>query len=335
MLIGLTYDLKECVPKSHTSPDDSLEEYDSPETVDAIESVLRSQGHEVVKLGGGSTFLKNVLNNRADIVFNISEGIGNYRSREAQVPAILEMLNIRYTGSDPQCLAICLDKNLTKKLVSSEGIRTPEWFLVSTVDDLSRLKSQHPPFPVFIKPAYEGSSKGIRLGSKVNNMAQASELALRLLEDYHQPIIIERFIPGDEITVGVIGNTNPQIVGIMRVLARQTPSTFIYSLEVKRNWENLVDYECPAKLKKSTLNEIAELSLHAFKILGCRDFARIDFRLDPNNLPWFLEINPLPGLNPYSSDLPIMVKKMGWQYEKLILSTLNAAIERYAQCVHA
>jgi len=333
MKIGLTYDLKETICPTSAGLDDSLEEYDSPETIEAIETVFRAVGHDVIRLGGGKHFLQNIVDTRVDIVFNIAEGLGNHRSREAQVPAVLEMLDIAYSGSDAQSLAICLDKNVTKRLVASAGIRTPDWLFINDKNGLAQLENISPLLPAFVKPAYEGSSKGIRMGSRINTVIEASNLALRLLADYQQPVLIERFIPGDEITVGIIGNHNPRIVGIMRVLPKHGLDRFIYSLEVKRDWENIVDYECPAKLDKPTLNAIVEFSLQAYKTLGCRDFARVDFRLDLDNLPWFLEINPLPGLNPYSSDLPIMAKKMGWHYQRLILTMLESALERYKQCV--
>ncbi|OGO59466.1 MAG: D-alanine--D-alanine ligase [Chloroflexi bacterium RBG_19FT_COMBO_47_15] len=333
MKIGLAYDLKESVLFTPGCPDDALEEYDSPETVKAIATVLEALGHSVVKLGGGREFITNILQNNIDFVFNISEGLGNYRSREAQVPATLEMLDIPYSGSDPQCLAICLDKPLTKRLVTAAGIRTPRWQLVTDHSQLKEIPLDGFPLPAFVKPTYEGSSKGIRLGSRAETVAQITEVAAELLEHYRQPVMVEEFIAGDEVTVGMLGNSPAKVLGIMRVIAKKRSTYFIYSLEVKREWEQLVDYECPALLETNILDEIASSSLEVFKILGCRDFARLDFKLSPEGVPYFLEINPLAGLNPKSSDLPIMARKLGWTYQALISAILNAALQRYPQCV--
>jgi D-alanine-D-alanine ligase len=145
--------------------------------------------------------------------------------------------------------------------------------------------------------------------------------------------MVEEFIGGDEVTVGMVGNSPPTILGIMRVLPKQENTHFIYSLEVKREWEQLVDYECPARLEASILEEITNSSLKIFKLLGCRDFARLDFKLSPEGVPYFLEINPLAGLNPKSSDLPIMANKLGWTYQSLISAILNSALQRYPQCI--
>jgi D-alanine-D-alanine ligase len=333
MKIGLAYDLKESVISTSGCPEDALEEYDSPETVKALAAALETLGHSVVKLGGGREFIANILQNNVDFVFNISEGLGNQRSREAQIPAILEMLDIPYSGSDPQCLAICLDKALTKRLVTTAGIRTPEWQLVKDHNQLKAIPFDNLPLPAFVKPAYEGSSKGIRLGSRAETETQITETAAELLEQYRQPVIVEEFIAGDEVTVGIVGNSPAKVLGIMRVVAKKKRPHFIYSLEVKREWEQLVDYECPASLESNVLDEITVSSLKAFNVLGCRDFARLDFKLSPEGMPYFLEINPLAGLNPKSSDLSIMAYKLGWTYQAIISAILNAALQRYPQCV--
>jgi len=269
-----------------------------------------------------------------DIVFNISEGRGNYRSREAQVPSVLEMLDIPYTGSDPQCLAVCLDKPVTKKLVAAADIPTPKWLLIADEAELRQIDWKGFPFPVIIKPAFEGSSKGICLTSLADNVAQAEKEVKRILKGYRQPVMIEGFIDGDEVTVGVIGNSPPKIVGMMRVLPKKQEKHFVYSLEVKRDYVNLVDYESPVRLPAGVLKKLERYSLQAFKVLGCRDFSRVDFRVGQDGIPYFIEINPLPGLGTYS-DLIIMAIKLGWTHEGLIGAVLDTAIERYPQCVSA
>lgn len=333
MRIGLAYDLKEAVPLGNTHPEDGLEEYDSRETVDGIAAALEGRGHSVVRLGGGRYFLDRIQQESVDLVFNIAEGLGNSRSREAQVPGVLEMLDIPYTGSDPQCLAICLDKPLTKKLVSIAGIRTPAWRVLSDAGQLEETAWDDFPFPIFLKPAHEGSSKGIRFGSRAENPLQLAEIAGRLLVHYCQPVMVEEFIDGEEVTVGVLGNSAARVLGIMRIVPRERGPYFVYSLEVKRDWERLVDYECPARLDAATLQEISALSLKAFAVLGCRDLARLDFRVSREGRPYFVEINPLPGLNARSGDLVIMAGKMGWTYQGLISAIVNAALERYPQCI--
>jgi len=332
MQIGLSYDLKEAVLSEQDRPDDALEEYDSHETVDIITSALEDEGHSVARMGGGSTFLTNIRHQDADIVFNIAEGRGSYRSREAQIPSILELLNIPYTGSDPMCLAVCLDKPITKKLVAADSIITPKWLSIASEQELRGTPWEGFPFPVIVKPAYEGSSKGIRLTSLAYSVEQAQEEVLRILECYRQPVMIEEFIDGDEVTVGIIGNNPPRIVGVMRVVPRKKNGHFIYSLEVKRDYLNMVDYECPAHLDLEAMEKLAESSLKVFKALGCRDFARVDFRVSPEGIPYFIEINPLPGLGTYS-DLIIMAKMMGWKHKEVIGAVLDAALERYPQCV--
>jgi D-alanine-D-alanine ligase len=332
MNIGISYDLKEAVASQGEQPEDAFEEYDSLETVEALGSAIRARGHSVVKLGGGREFLKHILENKVEFVFNISEGRGTFRSREAQVPSVLEMLDIPYSGSDPQCLAVCLDKHLTKKIVSLAGISTPRWTVIGN-DQLKNTRWAELPYPAFVKPVWEGSSKGIRLDSLVRDPAQALTVVTGLVLKYNQPVLVEEFIRGEEITVGMVGNGKPGIVGIMRVVPRLKEPDFVYTLEVKRDYENLVDYECPARLDVRTLEKIREFSLKIFEILECRDFARLDYRISPDGTPYFLEINPLAGLNPRSSDLVIMARLVGIKYDDLIGSILDAALKRYSRCV--
>ncbi len=331
MRIGLAYDLKTNVAGPETA-DDAFEEYDSPETVAIITAALESRGHAVVRLGGGTQFLTNIRREHVDCCFNIAEGRGNHRSREAQVPAVLEMLDIPYTGSDPQCLAICLDKPLTKKLVALEGVVTPRWLVVNSEEDLNTASLTDIPFPAMVKPAGEGSSKGIRATSLVHDVAGAEAEARRLLGTYRQPVMVEEFIAGDEVTVGMVGNHPPRVIGMMRVLPKKKNEPFVYSLEVKRDYINLVDYESPVRLPEAVIQRLEAASLKVFRTLGCRDFSRVDFRIGRDGTPYFIEINPLPGLGSYS-DLVIMALKLGWTHDGLINAVLDAALERYPQCV--
>jgi D-alanine-D-alanine ligase len=334
MRIGLSYDLKEAIALPQAGCDDICEEYDSSETVELITTSLEAEGHTVTLLGGGREFLGKILQEKVDFVFNVAEGRGTYRSREAQVPSTLEMLNIPYSGSDPQCLAICLDKPLTKKLVALEGVSTPTWRIINDRQELHEINGCRFLFPAIIKPAYEGSSKGIRLTSLVEDAEQANEVIECLLDKYHQPAMIEKVILGDEITVGITGNSPPKVLGVMRIIPKQRNDHFLYTLEVKRNYLELVDYECPAGLEEKVLQRIQASSLKAYQALGCRDFARLDFRISAGGVPYFLEVNPLPGLGTHS-DLVIMANKVGSNHRQLISAVLNAALERYPQCVCA
>ena len=333
MRIGLSFDLKTSSKEGieHQTTDDAFEEYDSPETIEIISGAIEKKGHRTVRLGGGVQFLDGIRREKVDIVFNIAEGRGNYRSREAQVPSVLEMLGIPYTGSDPLTLAVCLDKPVTKKLVALEGIPTPQWLLINDAEELARLDWTGFPFPAIIKPAYEGSSKGIRLTSLVQNMTQAKKEVSRIIREYSQPVMVEEFIDGDEVTVGVIGNSPPKLVGMMRVLPKKKEKHFVYSIEVKRDYVNRVDYESPVRLPQPVLDKLEQYSLKAFIALGCRDVSRVDFRVSWDGIPYFIEINPLPGLGTYS-DLIIMALKLGWTHDGVIDAVLDAAIKRYPQC---
>ncbi|AAW40049.1 D-alanine--D-alanine ligase family protein [Dehalococcoides mccartyi] len=330
MQIGLSYDLKQALNPVSGGPDDALEEYDSPETVEAITNALTQAGHTVYRLGGGKEFLRRVQEQKLDLVFNIAEGLGNYRSREAQIPGILEMLDIPYTGSDPQTLAVCLDKPLTKKLVADAGIKTARWQLVTSCEELSAIDWSGFPLPAFLKPACEGSSKGVRFASRAGSAKEIVSMAAELLTAYEQPVLIEEFISGEEITVGVIGNIQPKVLGIMRVVPKTKTDYFVYSVEVKRNWRQMVEYEVPAALPAETLSRIEKATLDAYKVLGCRDLCRMDFRVSPDGIPYFLEVNPLPGLNPVSGDLPIMASKLGISHAELVLKILDTALARHS-----
>jgi D-alanine-D-alanine ligase len=180
---------------------------------------------------------------------------------------------------------------------------------------------------LIIKPAWEGSSKGIRSHSLVSGLTELETAIDFLRRDHRQPVLVEEYIAGDELTVGVIGNDPPRVLGIMRVLPRQPTERFVYSLEVKRDWQRQVRYECPPRLAPEKLEVIEETALRVFEVLGCRDVARIDFRLR-DGVPYFLEVNPLPGLNPDSSDLVILAGMIGWSYSRLISNIVQAAMER-------
>ena len=287
-------------------------------------------GHDVVKLGDGREFLEKVLATSLDFVFNFAEGTGISRSREARVPAVLEMLGIPYSGSDPMTLATTLDKDCAKKLVAAAGLAVPRGVVLGPRDPLDSVPTGQLIFPLVAKPAWEGSSKGIRGACLVQGPATLPEIVARLRRDHHQPILLEEYIAGDELTVGVVGNEPPKILGVMRVVPRQPAAQFIYSLEIKRDFRRLVKYECPPKLPAHVIDNIIRAAKLAFRVLGCRDVARIDFRLK-GETPYFLEVNPLPGLNPIDSDLVLIAGMVNWSYEKLVMTIVNEALARAAR----
>jgi D-alanine-D-alanine ligase len=392
MRIGITYDLKTARPADalapparpdNARPDDDQEEFDSPATIEAIASVFRRLGHDVDLLGDGRELIERLLDRPPDLVFNFAEGQGVGRSREARVPALLEMLGIPYTGSDPLTMAVTLDKDCAKRLAASAGIAVPRALVIPVSRDakssersanqkshsfpgtaweraareaLPRERQQtgggaskavrsqaepgnevgfsnlpsaicHLPFPVIVKPAWEGSSKGIRTKCLVKSPEDLPDVVEWLQREQRQPIIVEEYIEGDEVTVGVLGNDPPEVFGVMRVSPVQPAEHFIYSLEIKRDYRRLVRYECPAPLPAETTCRIEEAALKAYDVLGCRDVSRIDFRLR-DGIPYFLEVNPLPGLNPEDSDLVIMARLLGWSHARLVQTILDAALQR-------
>lgn len=327
MKIGITYDLKTDLPASAHLPDDFQEEFDSPVTVEGIAAVLRGLGHEVALLGDGRELLEHLLRDPPDFVFNIAEGHGVGRSREARVPAVLEMLGIPYTGSDPLTLSVTLDKDCAKRLVQSVGVAVPRWSVVEPHHHLDQLVALPTlPYTAIVKPAWEGSSKGIRGKCVVDNTQDLIAAVSALRRAHPQPILVEEYIPGEELTVGIVGNEKPRVIGVLRVVPLHPTERFVYSLEVKRDWQQQVRYEC---LPPERVEPVVKSALHAYRVLGCRDVSRIDFRLHEGT-PYFLEVNPLPGLNPESSDLVILSRLAGFSYEQLIESILQAARDRHS-----
>jgi len=324
--VGITYNLKKDIPISDKLPVDFAEEYDTEETIDAIKKVLESEGHQVFKLGGDHGLIERLKLTPVDIVFNIAEGLKG-RNRESHIPAILEFMDIPYTGSDPLTLSLTLDKAMAKRVVASEGIPTPRFKKIYRLEDLSDLDLR---YPLFLKLCYEGSSKGIRLDSKVKSPKSLTEKAVWLLKEYGPPILVEEFVTGPEFTVGIIGNNPPIVLGVMQIEIKGVPTEdAIYSLEVKREWEKRVSYHCPPLISKDLLLKIEEVALKAYNVLECRDVSRVDIRVGEDGIPYFLEINPLPGLSPIYGDLPIMANRMGWDYEKLIKIIFHNALNRY------
>jgi len=305
-------------------PEDRFEEYDSPATVEAIAGALSERGHRPRFLGGGRRFLQEVLTRPPELVFNMAEGFGT-RSREAHVPAVCEMLGVPFTGSDPLTLAATLDKAVAKRLVASAGLATPRFAVLESADDLSGIS-----FPCIAKPLREGSSMGIRRGSRVDDAGVLAEEVERLLADYQEPVLVEEFLPGAEFTVGVLGEgAGARALGVMEIEPLGVPlGDFVYSLEVKRNFRREVIYHVPPRRPASLVRAIEELAIASVRALGCRDLCRVDVRLGADGAPRFLEANPLPGLAPGTSDVVILAELAGIPYVDLIDRVVKTALAR-------
>lgn len=331
MRIGITYNLKSDISSLSSSslPEDAAEEFDLPETIEAIREVLTEEGHEVFFLGGDLSIVEKIRGLEVKFVFNIAEGFQG-RSREAHIPALLELLEIPYSGSDPLGLAITLDKSLTKRVAISLGISTPKFWVLDEPGDFEAIPDQ---FPFFVKPLWQGSSKGIRRSSRVDDRSRLSDEVRRLFENYAgEPVLVEKCIPGREVTVGILGNDSPEVLGIMEIAFRdKSQKDFCYSLEVKRNWRELVEYRFPARLDDSIEKGIRSAAVDLFEALRLRDIARVDFRISSEGKFYFLEVNPLPGLAPTSGDIVLLVQKKGWSYREFILKIMQSAVSRYPQ----
>jgi D-alanine-D-alanine ligase len=332
VLIGIAFDLKAdyeaLLAQRAGAPDDLLEEFDSLATVDGLEAALRSGGHSVLRLGGGKALVRALLEEPVDLVFNIAEGFGS-RSREAHVPALCEMLGIAYTHSDPLTCAVTLDKANAKRLASACGVPTAAF---AVVRDLRELDALELPFPLFAKPMFEGSSIGIRDGARCDDRASLVSRVSRILADYAQPALVEEFLPGVEVTVGILGSgADARILGCMEIVPlKEDREHFVYSLDLKRdvNFHERIEYCVPPRQPRELVERMEQIALDAYRALGCRDVGRVDLRVGADGQPKFLEVNPLPGLKPGWSDMAVLATKAGLPYERLILSIVEAAVER-------
>lgn len=327
--VGLTYNLKKGIPSEAA---DSEAEYDNIETIEAIRKALEDSGCRVEPMEADEKLPSRLAATPVDIVFNIAEGAGG-RGREAQVPALLNLLRIPFTGSDETTLCIALDKALCKRLLSTYRIRTPRYRVVS--GDRPGLRGPFA-FPVIVKPNAEGSSKGITDVSVARDRAQLRELVDRNIRLYRQDMLVEEYIPGREFTVAVLGNgANARVFPPMEIVQPLPENGYnIYSYQVKRDSLRLIRYDCPPHLRESELSGIVNTARRIYEALGCRDFARIDFRLSSEGRLYFIEINPLPGLAPGYSDFPMIAEKCGMDYPSLIRAVLAAALRRYGLPEH-
>ena len=324
MRIGLTYNLK---PPGATG--DQYEEWDSEETIAALEAAIAANGHTPVRLGWGPELLDRLATEPVDGVFNIAEGLGG-RGRESQVPAVLEMLGVPCSGSPPLSIALTLDKAMAKRVAVANGIATAA-FVVSfgaphssavLLQEAAKSSAQQcgaPTFPLFAKPANEGSSMGITSSSLCQNEDELNAALDRL--NRYGPVLVEEFLPGDEYTVGIIDG---EIVGSMQVLPKKREENFIYSLDVKRDYLNRVEYRLVDE------RDVEELALEVWRAFGLRDVARVDVRRDRNGVANFVEVNPLPGVHPVNSDLIILARLRGVSHADVVGRIVASAARRWA-----
>ncbi|MDD5089428.1 MAG: ATP-grasp domain-containing protein [Candidatus Wallbacteria bacterium] len=322
MKIGITYDLRDEYLAQGFSLEETAE-FDKSETIDAIDGKLRSMGFETERIGNVFQLTRALASGkRWDLVFNICEGMNGY-GREAQVPALLDAHNIPYTFSDPLVLGMALHKGMTKRVVRDQGVATPDFAVIESPREIAQVNL---PFPLFAKPVAEGTSKGITPVSRINNQTELDTTCRMLLKKYRQPIIVETYLPGREFTVGILGSGHDAVaIGIMEVKLNEKAEQGIYSYHNKENYKGLVEY---CAVDDEMARKSAKVALASWKAIGGRDVGRVDIRVDAKGEPNFIEVNPLPGMNPANSDLPILARLNGISYDKLIEMIMFVVMRR-------
>jgi len=328
MKIGITYDLREDYLSAGFS-EEATAEFDSPDTIQAIDETLKNLGYKTDRIGNIKNLTRRLTaGDRWDVVFNIAEGFRGF-GREAQVPAMLDAYEIPYTFSDPLVLSLTLHKAMTKHVVRDNGIRTPDFCVVMTESDVSRVNL---PFPLFAKPVAEGTGKGITHHSRILTKTELVSVCRRLLSIYKQPVLVETFLPGREFTVGILGTgKDAAAIGVMEIIQRDNEEPNVYSYRNKERYEDLVEY----RLANDGIAEKAgEMALAVWRSLGCRDAGRVDLRADADGTLNFMEINPLAGLHPQHSDLCIIASMVGISYTALIEAIISSAMARIQKEQH-
>lgn len=324
MHVGLTFDLRDAYLAEGYGEEETAE-LDQPETIDALAASLVELGHTVDRIGRAKQLVQRLAaGQRWDLVFNICEGLRGI-AREAQVPAILDVFGIPYTFSDPLVMSVCLHKGLAKMVVERAGLPTPRWLVIEALDQLARCDLT---YPLFAKPLAEGTGKGISQASRLSDPDALHRVCARLLRDFAQPVLIEEYLPGREFTVGLLGSgPHSTVLGTMEVLLRSQAEPGAYSYMNKARSEELVDYRFGGS-DDPAVRRAEEVALAAWRALGCRDGGRIDLRADARGAPQFLEANPLAGLHPSHSDLPMLARAEGMSYTTLIGRILDSAHAR-------
>jgi len=321
--VGFTFNQQRIRPEV-TGEHDVEAEYDAPETLDAIRRAIESHGHEVIELEATPDLPARLVATRPDVVFNIAEGSGG-RGREAHVPALLELLTIPYTGSDAVALSLTLDKMLAKHLAGAQGVSTPGAMVVEDGDEPLPDGLR---FPLIVKPLREGSSMGVTRNSVVASETDLRTLTRATIEKYRQPVLVEEYVAGREVTVGLIGHPQLRMLPPLEVVFLSDEPVPVYAFEMKQGPTEDVRLEVPARLEPEEVQALESAAIACFHAFGCRDFARLDFRLDGDGLAQFIECNPLPGLMPEWSDFCLMAEAAGIDHRALIGEILSFAIAR-------
>lgn len=319
MKIGLTFDLRSWYIDRGYCMDETAE-FDKQETVDALENSLKIMGYETEPVGNVFQLIEALAaGKRWDIVFNIAEGLYG-DGRESVVPAILDQYKIPYVFSGPVIMGVSLNKNLAKLIVAAAGIPVSPGYLISELKDLDKCNLN---YPLFVKPVSEGTGKGITEKSLINSPEELAKMVEWILKEFRQPALVEEYLPGREFTVGIVGYGEEAIVigGMEVICANNLP----YSVEVKENYQNFCTY---ATLGDDIIDECKSVALGAWKALDAVDAGRVDLKADRNGKICFIEANPLAGINPIHSDLPILARMYGIEYQPLMEMIMKVAIKR-------
>jgi len=322
LTVGLTYDLRSDYLKEGYSEEETAE-FDSEITIESIESTLQKLGYKTERIGNLKALLRNLSEGKKwDLVFNIAEGLHGI-GREAQVPAILDAFKIPYVFSDPLVLSLTLHKGLTKRVIRDCNIPTADFVIVEKPEDIESVKLE---YPLFAKPVAEGTGKGIDSKSKVYNYNELKEVCIDLLKRFNQPVLVETYLPGREFTVGVVGTgMEARVVGVMEIVITEKAKESTYSYHTKENWRGIVEYPMATGDVEKMCSDVA---LNAWRAIGCRDGGRIDLKMDSTGVPNFIEVNPLAGINPEHSDLPMLAGKKGISFDQLIDTIVKSALKR-------
>jgi D-alanine-D-alanine ligase len=325
MKIGLTYDLRSEYLAAGYGEEETAE-FDRDDTIEALEKTLTGLGHHTERIGNARSLVQQLAAGRCwDLVFNIAEGL-NGIGREAQVPAILDVYGIAYTFSDPLVMALTLHKGMTKHVLRDAGVATTDFMVFSDPYDL-RAIAFGPPY--FIKPVAEGTGKGVTPDSIVRKRNELGAACLNLMTAFSQPVLVEPFLPGREFTIGVVGTgREARVLGTMEVHLLERAEAHVYSYTNKERCEELVAYRIVDADQDLTVRQAEAIVLQAWRVLGCRDGGRADVRCDARGVPQFIEVNPLAGLHPEHSDLPILCTKSGITYAELIGWIVQSAQKR-------
>jgi D-alanine-D-alanine ligase len=326
MKVGITYDLRDQYLAEGYGEEETAE-FDRADTIDSIENALQELGHQTDRIGHARELVQRVAGgDRWDLVFNICEGLRG-TGREAQVPAILDLYEIPYTFADPCVMSVCLDKGVTKSVVRNVGVPTPRFAVVMDEEGIAELVDNSPfHFPLFAKPIAEGTGKGVTPASRVNDVDELAIVCKQLLDRYQQPVLVEEYLPGREFTVGILGTgKEASCLGTLEIVLREEAEQDVYSYINKERCEELVEYRLVDAKTDEQVRQAEEIALVAWRTLGCRDGGRIDLRCDADGQPQFLEANPLAGLHPAHSDLPMLATALHMSYVELIRRIVNSA----------